>query len=213
MIAFLAALTLLAPQAVVAKYATALAQVRDPQVFTVQYTLEQTGTRSVEQTHRIFRSGKDERDEVIAVNGTRATQPEVRIFRNRPYRYAVTRLAPRPADYVFTYAGAVKDGHHTDYAFDLTPRHARAFVHTAVVIDGLTFLPDSIAFTSGHSGRGRVTFSKSGSYWVASGAEASAHEAGGDAYEQLTFSGWHFPTELPRSTFAVARPLPSPPTL
>ncbi|MGD1065826.1 MAG: hypothetical protein ABR975_03330 [Vulcanimicrobiaceae bacterium] len=215
MIALLAAAALLgappalAPATVLAKYQTALAAVREPHTFAVSYTLEQTGTRSLEQTHHIFRSGGDERDEVVAVNGTKATQPEVRIFHGRPYRYAVSRLAPRPGAYVFAYVGPRKDGHHVDYVFKLTPTRAGAFTLTTVAIDGVTFLPAAVTFVTGHGGHGRVTFGKSGEYWVAMSAEASAQAGDGEAHEQLTFEDWHFISELPRSTFAIARPLPS----
>lgn len=215
MIALLAAATLLAtpptlaPATVLAKYRAALATLREPHTFAVAYTLEQTGTRSVEQTHHIFRSGGDERDEVVAVNGTKATQPEVRIFHGRPYRYAVSRLAPRAGTYAFDYVGPRKDGHHIDYVFNLTPTRAGAFTLTSVAIDGITFLPAAVTFVTGHDGHGRVTFGKSGEYWVAMSAEASARAADGEAHEQLTFGNWRFISELPHSTFAAARPLPS----
>jgi hypothetical protein len=214
MIALLAAATLLLPHAVLANYGAALATLREPRVFAVEYTLEQTGTRSLEQTHRIFRSGTDERDEVVAVNGTRATDPEVRIFHGRPYHYAVSRLAPRPSTYVFEYIGPRKDGHHLDYVFRLTPNHPSAFVLTTITIDGISFLPAEVTFVTEHGGHGALTFAKRGQFWVATGAEASARLGDGEAHEQLTFDDWHFPPTLPASTFAVARPLPSlPPAL
>jgi hypothetical protein len=214
MIALLAAATLLAPHTVLANYATALAALREPRVFAVEYTLEQTGTRSLEQTHRIFRSGTDERDEVVAVNGTRATDPEVRIFHGRPYHYAVSRLAPRPSAYVFDYVGPRKDGHHIDYVFRLVPHQASSFVVTTIAIDGISFLPAAVTFVTANAGHGTLSFAKRGEFWVATGAEASARLGDGEAHEELTFGNWHFPPTLPASTFAVARPLPSlPPAL
>jgi hypothetical protein len=210
-IALLAAAALLAPSTVLTKYAAALAAVREPHAFAVRYLLEQAGTRSIEETHRIFRSGNDERDEVVAVNGTRATHPEVRIFHGRPYHYAVSRLAPRASSYAFDYVGPRKDGHHVDYVFRLTPLHAGSFTLTSVAIDGLSFLPAMVTFATVHEGHGTVTFAKNGRYWVARGAEASAREKDGEAHESLSFSDWHFPSALPASTFAAARPLPSDP--
>jgi hypothetical protein len=204
----------IAPAAVVARYEAAVAALKEPRTFTVEFTLEQTGTRTLEQTHRIFRVGGDERDETIEVNGTRATSPEVRIFRGRPYRYAVARLAPSSAQYVFEYAGPHKNGRHIDYVFRLLPRAPLArFRFTEVSIDGITFLPSAVAFASGPAVSGGVTFAKSDRYWVATGANASAQLGGGIAHERLTFSNWRFPKTLPKSTFAVARPLPTiPPT-
>ncbi len=212
MIALLAAAAVaaLSPHAVLAKYGAALAALREPRVFTVEYTLEQAGTRTLEQTHRIFRSGSDERDETIAVNGTRATRPAIRIFRGRRYRYTVAALAPRPARYDFAYLGTRRAGRHVDYVFRLRPKAPAAFALTQLTVDGVTFLPGEVAFaTRAHGGRGSVTFAKSAKWWVASGATASAREPGGVAHERLHFSGWRFPPALPPSTFAVPRALPS----
>jgi hypothetical protein len=209
----LAALPAPAPAAVVAKYAAVLKTLKEPRVFSVEYTIEQTGTRALQQRHRIFRSGTDERDETIAVNGTRPASPLVRIFR-RPYRYTVAALAPKPAAYDFSYAGPHKNGKHVDYVFDLTPKQGSpAFAFTRVTIDGVTFLPSSIAFaTRQHAGRGEVRFAKSDRWWVARSAVAQAGVARGVAKERLTFSRWRFPATLPRSTFAAPRPLPTPPS-
>ena len=208
------AVPVLAPSAVIAKYAAALAKLRDPRVFTVEYTLVQTGPRTLDQTHRIFRSGGDERDETLAVNGTRSSTPVVRIFRRRPYRYTVAALAPKPSAYDFSYAGPHRDGKHVDYVFDLTPKTATppSFTFTQVTIDGITFLPQSVAFAERrHGGAGTVTFSKSEQFWVARSAVAQATLPGGIAHEQLRFSRWRFPKTLPRSTFAMPRPLLTPP--
>ena len=198
------------PQAVIARYTAALAALHEPRVFTVEYTLEQTGVRTREQTHRIFRSGGDERDETLAVNGTRSNTPVVRIFRNRPYRYSVSALAPKPGAYAFTYVGPRKSARHVDYVFNVTPKNpTRGFAFTQIAIDGVAFLPESVAFeTSQHAGRGTVTFAKADRYWTARSATARADVSAGVAHERLTFSNWRFPKTLPRSTFAVPRALP-----
>ena len=202
-----------APDVVLAKYAAALAALKEPRVFSVEYVIEQTGTRSLEQTHRIFRNGSDERDETIAVNGSRPTSPVVRIFRRRPYRYTVRALAPKPIAYDFSYVGPHKTGKHVDYVFDLAPKKGTpGFAFTRVSIDGVTFLPSAVSFaTNQHKGQGEVTFAKSDRWWVARTAAAQANVPGGVAREHLTFSRWRFPASLPQSTFAVPRPLPSPP--
>jgi hypothetical protein len=193
------------PAAVMMRYEAALAKVKEPRTFTVEFTLEQTGTRSTDQTHRIFRAGTDERDEILAVNGTRAPSASVRIFHGRPYRYSVTKLAPRPAQYDFAYVGPHKNGHHVDYVFRLTPKAPAAFRFTQVAIDGLTYLPSSVTFASDANASGTVTFAKSEKYWVATAAGASANGKSGIAHERLTFSNWRFPKTLPRSTFAARR--------
>jgi hypothetical protein len=78
---------------------------------------------------------------------------------------------------------------------------------TQVTIDGVSFLPVTVAFTGPHAARGGVTFVKAERYWVARTASAQADVAGGVAHELLGFVHWRFPKALPRSTFALPRPL------
>jgi len=200
--------SVLPPAVVVGKYAAALSALKEPRVFAFEYTIQQTGPRTLEQTHRVFRSGNDERDETLAVNGNRSHTPVVRIFRGRPYRYTVAALAPKPSAYEFVYAGPHKNGKHADYVFDLVPNaKSRAVTFTQVTIDGVTFLPQTVAFSGPHAARGTVTFVKADRYWVARAASAQANVQGGVAHELLGFVHWRFPKALPRSTFAVPRPL------
>jgi hypothetical protein len=200
--------TVLPPDAVLARYTAALAALQEPHVFAFEYTIQQTGPRTLEQTHRVFRSGNDERDETITVNGNRTHTPLVRIFRGRRYRYTVAALAPKPSAYEFVYAGPHKDGKHVDYVFDLVPKaKPPALAFTRVTIDGLAFLPQSVAFTGPHAARGTVTFVKNDRYWVARSASAQANVQGGVAHEVLGFVHWRFPKALPPSTFAAPRPL------
>jgi hypothetical protein len=205
------AVPVMPPAAVLEQYRIALAGLKEPRVFAVEYAVQQTGTRALDQTHRIFRSGIDERDETLAVNGARSKYPVVRIFHRRPYRYTVAALAPKPSAYDFVYAGPHRDGKHVDYVFDLVPKgKPPALAFTRVVIDGVTFLPQSVAFaTAQRAGSGTVTFAKADKYWVARSASAQANVGGGVAREQIAFSRWRFPGALPRSTFAAPRPLPT----
>ena len=202
-----------APDVVLAKYAAALAALKEPRVFSVEYSIEQTGTRSLEQTHRIFRSGTDERDETIAVNGTRPTAPVVRIFRRRPYRYTVARARAEAGVLRFQLRRPAQNRQARRLRVRRQRRRKarRAFAFTQVTIDGVTFLPAAVSFaTSQHAGRGEVTFAKSDRWWVARSAAAQANVPGGVAREHLTFSRWRFPATLPPSTFAAPRPLPTP---
>lgn len=204
------AVPVLGPSTVIAKYQSALKSLKEPRVFTVEYTMQQTGARTLDQTHRIFRSGSDERDETLAVNGSRSKYPVVRIFRRRPYRYTVAALAPKPSAYDFAYAGPHRSGKHVDYVFTLLPKKPARFAFTEVTIDGVTFLPQSVAFaTAQHAGRGSVTFAKAERYWVARTASAQAGSSGSVTREQIAFARWRFPSALPRSTFAAPRPLPT----
>jgi hypothetical protein len=200
----------LPPAAVLQRYAAALQKVRDPEVITFDYKLEQTGLRTALQTHRVFRSGNDERDETLTVDGKRVTPPKVRIFRGRRNRYTIGLLAPRAAEYTFAYIGPRKDGHHVDYLFRVTPTVIRPFIATDVAIDGVRFLPLSIGFsTVSNEGSGTITFGLNTRWWVPYVAQAHATVANATATERLSFYTYRFPLTLPDSTFSQAhRPAP-----
>ncbi|MGB8267493.1 MAG: hypothetical protein WCE44_14285 [Candidatus Velthaea sp.] len=194
---------------VLARYAAALADYEAPAVLSFDYTLEQSGAREGEQSHRVFRSATNERDETLAVDGRKLDPPTVRIFRGRANRYTVELLAPRPAQYGFRYLGTHRDGHHLDYVFDATIRGEAAYRVTRVTIDGVTFLPQTIVFSAGTGGTGTVTFGRSERWWIPLEVTAHARIGGLAAVERLTFSAYRFPATLPPSTFAMPRPLPA----
>jgi hypothetical protein len=195
----------LSPAAVLARYEAALRKVGEPRVITFDYTIEQTGLRTALQTHRVFRSGNDERDETLTVDGKRLSPPKVRVFRGRRNRYTIGALAPRAADYTFAYIGPRKDGHHLDYLFRLTPNVVRPFGVTEIAIDGVRFLPLSIGFaTASNQGAGTITFGLNSRWWVPYVATARAAVAAALATEKLTFYTYRFPPTLPASTFTQA---------
>ena len=200
----------LPPTVVLARYAAALARLREPRIVSFDYMLEQTGTRTMEQSHRVFRKGTNERDETLAVNGKRLAPPSVRIFRGRRNRYSVLTLAPRLEKYTFAYVGPKRNGGHIDYVFSLEPKAAARFAITLVTIDGVHFLPSSLAFHTGsHAGTGTFNFGGRASWWVPFGATAHAKIGMDTADERLTFSEYRFPTDLPPSTFSEPRALPT----
>jgi hypothetical protein len=202
----------LAPAAVLQRYAAALAKLKEPHVISFDYTLEQSGARTLSQTHRVFRSGSDERDELLIFDGKPSRPPKVRIFRGRRNRYTVALLAPRVADYSFAYIGPVRDMHHVDYVFRLTPKATRSFAVRAVTIDGVRFLPVAIDFVTGaNAGAGSIAFGSNGRWWVPYTATARATVATETSTERLTFSTYRFPPMLPPSTFTQARRLGSAP--
>jgi hypothetical protein len=199
----------LPPDTVLARYATALAAYTAPPVFSVDYTLEQSGARDMEQMHRVFRSGANERDETLDVDGRKLDPPTTRIFRGRPDHYTVTLLAPKPLQYDFTYLGPHRDGHHLDYVFDATPKLEHAYRVTRVTIDGITFLPVAIDFKSGADGAGSITFGRDGKWWVPLEVTGRATVEGLAAMERLSFYNYRFPQALPSGTFSGPHPLPS----
>jgi len=106
---------------VLARYAEALIVYRTPAVISYEYSVDQTGAREIQQTHRVFRSGPSQRDELLSVDGKKLNPPSVRIYEGRRNRYTVEALAPRPGAYTFKYLGPVRNGHHTDAVFATTP--------------------------------------------------------------------------------------------
>jgi hypothetical protein len=193
----------LTPAEVLSRYADALPDARAPLVVTFEYALEQTGMRNGEQNHRVFRSGDNERDELLAVDGRKLMPPTVRVFRGRRNRYTVADIAPRSADYAFKYVGKHSVGKRTDYVFETTPRGRPAFRVTQVTIDGNSFVPTTVAFAAERGG-GAITFVRVDRYWVPSVATAHASYRNVAATERIVFSRYRFPAALPASTFVTA---------
>ena len=198
---------------VLAKYEAAMDRAKVPDVVRFESAVEQVGPRNIAQTHRVYRSGLTERDELLAADGLALATPEIRIIRDRVNRYNVTTLAPRAKDYAFSLLGEQSDGAHTDYVFATSARAPAAFTVDSVTIDGLVHLPRSIAYTvsaGGVRGHGTLTFTKADKYWVIEEASATARIAGKVARERIVFSRYDFPRSLPDSTFIEPRAGPAP---
>jgi hypothetical protein len=175
-----------------------------------EYSVDQSGARDLQQTHRVFRSGTSQRDELLTVDGKKLDPPSTHIFFGRRDRYAVEALAPRPSKYTFRYIGLVHSGHHNDAVFKTTPLAPADSVIRQVTIDGVSFLPVSISFsTASHKGTGVITFGRIQKAWVPITATAKATYAKLAADERITFSHYRFPDALPVTTFEKPRPLPS----
>ena len=199
-----------APATVLARYAVALAANHTPLVLSFEYAIDQAGARDIQQTHRVFRSGNSERDELRSVDGKRVDPPSIHIFLGRRNRYSMEALAPRPEAYTFRYLRSVRDGRHFDQVFETTPLSPSAANVQQVTIDGVTFLPVTIRFTTQvHQGAGSVTFGRVQKYWLPLKASATAIYAKLAAEEHIVFSAYRFPTSLPAGTFEKPRPLPS----
>lgn len=192
-------------QSVLERYSLALANLATPKATIFVYAVSQAGPTNIEQSHRIYRSGIEVRDETIAVNGSALRQKIVRI-EQRPDPYAIAALAPRPDAYETLFLQAIRDGSHLDYVFQTQAlAHAQSgFTIDRVTIDGASFLPRVIEFhTSGAlaSGTGRVEFGEVGGYWVPLLATVNGAVGGSIARERIVFSDYRFPPALPRSTF------------
>jgi hypothetical protein len=199
-----------APASLLARYGEALAANPTPSVISFEYSLDQTGAHDIQQTHRVFRSGLSERDELLTVDGKTLSPPGIHIFLGHRNRYAIEALAPRPEAYTFRYIGTVHDGHHVDEVFATKPRSPSDVRIDQVTIDGVTALPNVVHFsTTVHAGHGSVSFGRVQKYWVATAATATASVGKFPTIERLAFFRYRFPGTLGASTFLTPRPLPS----
>lgn len=196
------------------RYELELSSLKTPKAMIFSYTVSQAGALSIEQRHRIYRSGARVRDETLAVDGAPLAHKIVRISQ-RPDRYQVGRLAPRLSQYTMLFLRTVRDGSHLDYLYEARPLIASSsgFFATSVTIDGETFLPRTIGFRTSDgtiTGTGQLQYVKSGGYWVPALASIEATVKGKPTRERITWGDYRFPPSLPESTFRAAKPVPAP---
>ena len=199
-------------QYVLQRYSLAIDSVSTPKNTVFTYAVSQAGPGNIEQRHRIYRSGDDVRDEMLAQDGLALSKKRVRMSR-REDRYAVGRLAPRIGDAQVLFLSAVRDGAHLDYVYEVTPlvRQSATYVDR-LTIDGVTFMPRTIHFRTlagGARGSGEVQYAPFGRYWMPVVATVDATIDRKPARERITWGDYHFPEHLPPSTFAAPRPLPA----
>ncbi|MGH7729379.1 MAG: hypothetical protein ACREM2_11410 [Vulcanimicrobiaceae bacterium] len=207
----------LAPATILERYELALAELREPPAVAFEYGVEQLGPQDIVQTHRIFRSGREERDETLSVDGNKLPRPSVRILRDRADRYAIARLAPRTGDYAFRYLGIARSGGATGYAFATEPFAAHRYLVREVVLDAKRFLPRLIRFrldSGALLASGELLYAGAGPYWMPQSANVHARLADGTpAHEHIAWSGYQFPASLPQSTFEAPHRAPPAPAV
>ncbi|HEY9180770.1 MAG TPA: hypothetical protein VIO32_08615 [Candidatus Baltobacteraceae bacterium] len=200
-------------QAVLERYASKLLTTEAPKTMVFSYAVSQAGPQSIEQSHRMYRSGELVRDETLSVDGQSLKVKITRIARYRN-RYTIDSLAPRMTEYAFLFLRTLHAGGKYAYVYKAVPLGATgAFVVVGMTIDGTTFLPSEIRFKSvsrAMTGTGSVAFARAGKYWMPVSAAVQATISGKPARERITFSSYQFPRSLPRSTFQSPRPLPTP---
>jgi len=201
---------------VLIRYAQALAAVSRPNALEFDYTVEQLGARTLQQTHRVYRSGDSERDEILAADGQVLSRPTIRILLNRKYPYDIRSLAPLSSGYTFIYTGTLLEGtDHFIYTFRTEPKGLATsnFAVDEVAIDGVAFLPLTIHFRiAGEDahGSGRVEYARFDKYWLVHEANVTVHlPKGGLANERLIWSKYQFPPSLPAETFKEPAPAPT----
>jgi hypothetical protein len=201
----------LAPATVLARYDQALATLKRPPTLSFEYSVEQLGLNNLEQTHRVYRSGLNERDETLVVDSYTLQQPAVRILANHTNRYDIAAVAPKPADYAFTFAGTTRDASGYTYVFRTAPRATPPFAISEIEIDGRSFLPSRLRFKiagGGARGSGELLYGLTDAYWVIRSAAVSVHLASGaTARERIEWTEYRFPPSLPDSTFEAPRAL------
>jgi hypothetical protein len=194
------------------RYELEMSSLKIPKAVIFTYTVSQAGATSIEQRHRIYRSGRHVRDETLAVDNTPLAQKIVTIS-ERADRYAISRVAPRASAYTFLFVRSVRDGSHLDYVFDAQPLIAAStgFTATRVTIDGVTFLPRTISFRTSDgttTGTGELQYGKQSAYWVPLVATIDAAVKEKPTRERITWSDYRFPASLPPSTFLAPKPIP-----
>lgn len=193
-------------QLVIERYAAALAQIELPKNVVFTYSVSQAGLHNIEQTHRIFRGPAHERDEVLAIDGDPVKF--IRILKSTD-RYAITKLAPRSGAYAFLFLGTHRNGKHLDYVYSTTPLGTSIFTVSEITIDGSTYLPNVIRFstkTGTVKAIGSIVYAKSSRYWMPQAAAVSATVSGHPTRERIVWSAYSFPPALPPSTFNQPKP-------
>jgi hypothetical protein len=197
------------PSLVLQRYEEAMAQLKTPPNVIFEYAVEQSGLRNLEQVHRVYRSGTRERDETLRVDGAALKVPQVRVFQ-RPDRYDVSRLAPKPGDYTFSFARRSIEAGRAVYTFHTEAQNVTAFGVTSIDVDAQHFLPLTVRFRSvsgGTKGAGHVTYAPESKYWLPREASVEARTpAGKVARERITWTAFGFPEVLPASTFSPPHP-------
>lgn len=200
-------------QLVLERYARHLLTAETPKTLVFTYAVSQAGPQSIEQSHRIYRSGELVRDETLQVDGQNLKVKITRISRYRN-RYTLESLAPRMTEYAFLFLRSERAGNHYTYTYKAVPLGASGrFVVLGMTVDGRSFLPSEIRFktiSATESGTGEISFAQAGRYWVPTGAAVRAVISGKPARERITFTSYQFPRRLPKSTFQAPRPLPTP---
>jgi len=199
-------------QLVLKRYSLELGDLVAPKAMIFGYSVSQLGVTDIEQRHVIYRSGLDVRDETLTIDGI-PLKPKIVTFSKRADRYAIDRVAPKPSAYELLFLKTIRDGSHVDYAYDATPAPGggAGFTVTRVVIDGLTFLPREIDFTTGSAaarGIGKLIYGKADKYWMPMLATVDARVGARAARERIVWGDYRFPPALPPSTFVPPRPLP-----
>ncbi len=191
-------------QVVLERYFARLSTFQQPKAVIFQYSISQSGPNNIEQTHRVYRNARLQRDETLAVDGVALKPPAIRIS-NYHDHYTIGTLAPRPGVYAFLLLRAHRVSNHIAYTYSTVPlAGVGGFAVTSFTIDGSSYLPSAIRFhtvSGAVSGSGVVDYAKFGRYWMPTDATVRARIARKPARERIAWSQYRFPSAMPKSTF------------
>ncbi len=194
---------------VLARYRAALAALERPKAMAFEFSLSQLGLHDMEQSHRVYRSGTNERDETLVVDGYRLKAPSVRIVTGHGSHYDLLAIAPRPQTYRFVPVAALDIGGAYRYLFRVSPLGPRSFAVREIELDGHTYLPAIVRFQTASSGAratGELRYGSADGYWVIRSANVVAKLRNGkSARERIVWSRYTFPANLPPDTFRAPR--------
>jgi hypothetical protein len=192
------------------RYAAALDALAVPKNTIFTYGISQAGTTNIEQHHRVYRSGDNVRDETLAGDGI-TVKPKATAIVKREDRYAIQRVAPRSDMYGFVFVRTIVQAGQLMYLYDTLPYSGAAtsgFTVTHVVIDGVHFLPRTIAFRATNgviAGDGNLQYAPVGTYWMPVTATVTVALGGRPARERISWTDYRFPVSLPALTFQAAK--------
>jgi hypothetical protein len=198
---------------VLRRYFVALEKLAPPPYVSYEYSIEQGGGTNISQVHRIYRAGRDVRDEALQENGRRLRRPRIQIRHDGVDRYALAAVAPTAARYTFAFTGVAKNGEHLAYTFRTEAKTAASFTIEEVTLDGASCLPTVLRFrttAAGVQGHGTFFYAKADRYWMIREARVDAAYKDEPIGERIAWDAYRFPSSLPSATFAdtIADPEP-----
>jgi hypothetical protein len=200
--------TPLEPNVVLQRYAEALTKIAAPPALIFDYTVEQVGLHDIEQTHRIYRGRGMERDETLAIDGRKLAAPVVRVIAGAVTHYNLLTVAPRSDRYTLTFLKTQREDGHFNYLFRAAHRVPTVFAVDGMTIDGITFLPTVMTFSTvagSIKSTGKLVYGEIAGYRLIREASVSAVVGGKVARERIIWTEYQFPASLPASTFVSSR--------
>ena len=203
------------PQAALSAYREAVATLPMPSNLTFEYLVTRSGpTRIITEEHRVYRDGAGrERNETIAVNGTKVVPTIAQVFRHAEWPYGAEKFIVSAAAYDVTFTGQGVVRGRRVYGFSAKRFRKSDFEVNGLYLDASRFLPVRETFTvlgKGCEGTGSVDFVPVREFWLIVSISAScvsslrgstSQDAPPPFRERIRFSKYAFPKTLPPQVF------------